>query len=278
MLRRRSRRRPLPGPQEAASNLTSAPATPDAAVTFEGWGMRTNRSLPWDDEYQWGSLRSSLEAMRSFDLGPLMRTMVPDVDMLMWRHWVVAFSVRYAVCMTLNPPDMALAECGVGDGMSAFVALRELDDIATTREQPFRFELHLYDSFAAMRTTDLTDAEGAGGAPYEDSSVGRTRANLARFSDSLVWHLGYVPDSFSDPPPSPARLHWLHVDLNSSKPTVEVCKFFLPRLHPRGAILFDDYGDQKFVETKQAIDQFFRDVPGLLLKFATGQALFLNAA
>jgi hypothetical protein len=274
--RRDDRSSSATAPDPLAALLESAAANQPVEATFEGWGMRTDRALPWDDDYQWASLRESLTALRSFDLGPVMRIMVPDVDLLAWRHWVVAFTVRYVERMNAAVEDMTLAECGVGDGMSAFVALRELRDITAQRAR-FVPEFHLYESFAPMRECDLSETELANPV-YESLSLDRTQRNLAGFEDSLVWHVGYLPESLEQPPRSPARVDWLHIDLNASKPTVAACRYFLPRLCARGVILFDDYGDQKFSDTKKAVDRFLADAAGLLLKFPTGQAVYLHAA
>jgi hypothetical protein len=68
----------------------------------------------------------------------------------------------------------------------------------------------------------------------------------------------------------------LHIDLNSSSPTIEALKFFYEKLNSKGIILFDDYGHQTYEPTKYAIDNFFNNLDGQLIAFPTGQAMFIK--
>jgi hypothetical protein len=244
-------------------------------ITFDGWGMTTTHALPWDDAHRWASLRASLEAMHGFDMGDETLGMVSgNIGILSWRHWVVAFAVRYAASFAARARLIG-AECGVGEGMSAFIALRELADIAANRRR-FQYRLHLYDAFAPMRSENLRESEQWQVGQYRSVSLERTRSNLRGFTDRTVWHVGHVPESFDAGPRGPRRVHYLHIDINSAAATLDACRYFLPRLHARAAVLLDDYGHMHYSDTKQVVDDFFADVPGQLLKFPTGQAMFLH--
>ncbi len=65
-------------------------------------------------------------------------------------------------------------------------------------------------------------------------------------------------------------------DLNSAKPTESALDFFYPRLVPGGVILFDDYGWDAYEDTKNAIENFFTNKPGILMKLPTGQAIYFH--
>ena len=77
-------------------------------------------------------------------------------------------------------------------------------------------------------------------------------------------------------PESPHSIVYLHIDLNSAKPTLAALNFFYPRLVKGGVILFDDYGWREYKDTKKVVDEFFSSKPGILLKLATGQAIYYH--
>jgi len=89
-----------------------------------------------------------------------------------------------------------------------------------------------------------------------------------------MYHVGYIPDSFSASPPD--KIIYLHIDLNSTKPTIDALNFFSPRLLQGGIIIFDDYGNTGYPDTKKQIDEFFKNKPGVLMKSPTGQAIFFR--
>ncbi len=67
-----------------------------------------------------------------------------------------------------------------------------------------------------------------------------------------------------------AILYSLFVALNIA------LEFFYPRLVVGGVILFDDYGWDAYEDTKNTIENFFKDKPGLLMKIPTGQAIYFH--
>ena len=93
---------------------------------------------------------------------------------------------------------------------------------------------------------------------------------------NIIFHQGYIPNLFNTLPKSPENIIYLHIDLNSAKPTISTLEYFLPRLVPGGVILFDDYGWSPYFDTKNAIDEFFYDKSGTLLKLPTGQAIYFH--
>lgn len=232
--------------------------------TFTGWQMTTWHQLPWIDG--WEAFCLAAETVRHFD-----RTHVDageTVDALIWRHWNIAFSVHYVIEKS-GPEDLLAVECGVGDGLTAhFAATQALVEGAD------QFELHLYDSWRAMRCEILTDAEQPVTESYGDLSQTRTRLNLAHFSTHLRWHPGFIPATLDET--APESISWLHIDLNSAATTTAVLEFFWPRLQTDGVIVFDDYGWTFFDETRVAVNEFFASRPGTLLPLPTGQAFYFR--
>ena len=188
----------------------------------------------------------------------------------MWRHWLIHFSIRY-VSNSTHSPEYNFVECGVADGMTAFFALREIK-----RNSKFnKFQMYLYDSWDSMKKEDLLDSEITNVGRYFNLNIERTQKNLLDFKNNTVFHHGYVPDSFSNSS-QPEEIVYLHIDLNSTKPTIDALNFFFPRLLKGGIIIFDDYGNTGYPDTKKQIDEFFKNKPGALMKSPTGQAIFFR--
>lgn len=246
------------------------------SVTFNGWNMITNHALPWDDDFQWENFRKTCEDIKKeFEFGPDIGYNPDNVDSLKWRHWFVVFSANYALELIKTSKDdeqnpLNFVECGVADGMTSYFLLKELE-----RKQ-IKYKLHLYDSWDEMRKEYLSSSEIGHTGLYKNLNLERTKRNLSNFSSNIIFHQGYIPDSLIVEPPSPNKsIVYLHIDLNSSYPTLAALEFFFPKMIPGGVILFDDYGWKGYEDTKKVIDKFFSSESGILLKMPTGQALYI---
>ena len=111
---------------------------------------------------------------------------------------------------------------------------------------------------------------------YANLSIDVTKKNLSEFNEKIIYHQGFIPESLHSDPSSPEFIVYLHIDLNSAKPTIDVLNFFLPRLVAGGVIVFDDYAWEGYEDTKKVIDAYFRDKPGLIMKLPTGQAIYYH--
>lgn len=105
-----------------------------------------------------------------------------------------------------------------------------------------------------------------------------TKKNLKKFNEHLIYHQGRIPSLLQEKPDPPNRVLYLHIDLNSSKPTLAVLEFFYPHLVPGSVILLDDYGWDAYEDTKNTIESFFADKDGLLMKLPTAQAIYFHKA
>jgi O-methyltransferase len=237
---------------------------------FSGWGMKTDHEVPWNDEYNWKSFRSAcVEVKQNFELTENIPSTVPDVDALMWRHWIVSYATRMALKFS-KTNEYNFAECGVADGQTSFFTLQEIKEQGKLQKST----MHLYDSWAGMEKERLLETEYDRIGEYHTLELARTKRNLKEFKEHIVYHVGYVPNSFKNNPPE--SVVFLHIDLNSAKPTLSTLDFFFPRLVNNGIILFDDYGDLFYGETKRAVDKFFKDKFGVLEKLPTGQAIYYH--
>ena len=190
---------------------------------------------------------------------------IKKTDDLLWRHWNIAFAVRHAIEFT-NSKYPIFVEVGVGDGLSAFYALREIKQHNEVSE----YVMHLYDTWGNLKKEDFERNETA--YIYSNLDRERTKNNLLEFSSNLVYHEGYVPDTFGIG--SPKLISYLHIDVSTAYDYISTLEFFYPRLLSGGVIIFDDYGSKSHREAKNMIDDFLHDKLGVLQKLPTRQAIY----
>jgi len=240
---------------------------------FSGWGMKTEAELPWNDEYVGDIFRQAcIDMKKNFEFSKnTTGTNKKNVDGLLWRHWIVSHSVLHSLKFA-DTTDYNFVECGVGEGMTAFFALRE---ISFQKDIP-KLTMHLYDSWGMMKKESLLENESHYVGRYANLDVNVTKKNLAEFSDIVIYHQGSIPESFETLVKSPDSIVYLSIDLNSVKPTLATLEYFFPRLVKGGIILFDDYGQEGYLDTKKAIDKFFSNKSGILFKLPTSQAIYYH--
>jgi len=245
---------------------------PDVAH-FEGWGMTTNHEHPWNDQYQGEIFRQASQEVKNeiefVDKEEIGYENKKRIDLLLWRHWNISYAVRFSLEFA-ETTEYNFVECGVGEGITSFFILSELN---AKREIKDRCELHLYDAWASMKEENLVEGEKNYAGRYSGLSIQRTKDNLSKFSIKINFNPGYLPESLYSNN-SPEKICFLHIDLNSSKPTLGALEFFYSRLVKGGTIVFDDYAHSGYEETKIVVDEFFKDKSGLLQKLPTGQAIY----
>jgi len=241
---------------------------------FTGWGMKTEHEPAWNDRF-YEDFNQDCKDLNLFELTPSSAFKHDNLHQQKWIHWNVNFSIIHALKFAKSD-DYNFVECGVADGLTAFIALRTI----LKHKKNADFTIHLYDSWSSMRSDLILDSEKQSPyiktPKYTDLSIDRTKKNLKEFDKNIIYHKGYIPDSLNETPKSPDSIMYLHVDLNSSKPTLDVLNYFMPRLVEGGIILFDDYGWNAYKDTKFVIDEFIQKQKGSFLKFPTGQAVYFN--
>ena len=134
--------------------------------------------------------------------------------------------------------------------------------------------MHLYDSWDCLREEALTNEEYYIKNRYLNNSFERVKKNLGEFEKYITYHVGYIPESLTYNPKLKENIVYLHIDLNSAKATLATLEYFYTQIIKGGIILFDDYGWEGFGDTKEIIDKFFHNKPGILLKLPTSQAIY----
>jgi O-methyltransferase len=239
---------------------------------FSGWGMKTGHELPWNDNYNWKTFRDSHKYIQEHfnfsndGIGMNKK----NLDELLYRHWYVSYCTKHAIEFS-DTNNYNFVECGTANGVTAYFSLKEI----TNNLKNSQFSMHLYDAWDAMQEKGLLDTEIGHVGNYSKLDINITKKNLKEFENNLTFHVGYIPESLI-PEKSPESISYMHIDLNSATPTLKALEFFHPKLVKGGVILFDDYGQEEYIETKNVIDKFFSDKPGLLLKFPTSQAVYFR--
>jgi len=246
---------------------------------FTGWGISTESLPPWwngqGDAIAKDFLKAHADVVARVEADQFRLSQFSEVQdktrrlgELMWRHYIVFWSVRYA-CRTTASPVKNLVECGVCDGLTAHFAMT-----AARGDAPFR--AFLFDAWESMKGEQLLPSEQGAAGAYSYLSVENTKRNLAGFDGSAVFVKGTIPESFEAGAALPADVVWLHIDLNASRPTAAALEVMFDRMPAGGLALFDDYGWDGFADTKAVIDAFLARRRGVLLPMPTGQAILFK--
>jgi len=240
---------------------------------FCGMAIKTEAENPWNDKYGHDIfLKSINEIKKSFKFSLDERGVdLHTIEISLWRYWLVSFATKFAI-ENAQTSEYNFVECGVADGFSAFISLKEISGNSKTE----KFSMHLYDAWGAMNANELLKSEKSKVGKYDHLSINIVKYNLTQFKENIVYHPGYIPKSFNAQPESPKSIVYLSIDLNSAIPTQETLKKFFPALVKGGVIIFDDYGFSEYADTKKVVDKFFHNKPGILLKLPTGQAIFFR--
>lgn len=247
---------------------------------FSGWGMTTITLPPWTTGggdplvREFTTVHAEVvERVRAGRFHLSQFADAPDktrvLNELMWRHYLVFWSARYAA-RTTGVPVKTLVECGVCDGLTSFFAMR-----AVQTSGPFK--AYLYDAWEGMKTPYLLGSEQAAAGSYAYLALDATKNNLLDFASETTYVKGFIPESFAAAP-LPSDVVWLHIDLNSAIPTEAALETLYGRMPPGAVILFDDYGWRAYQDTKAVVEKFAAGRNGLLLPVPTGQAIFFKLA
>jgi O-methyltransferase len=166
-------------------------------------------------------------------------------------------------------------ECGTFKGDMAWVVLQ-----AIGAERIPRF--WLFDSFEGFSpdyssADDFPDNPGfldfANGFYRQAGLYEYVRDRFASFANVTLIK-GFLPDTLDAA--TPARIGFLHIDLNSPRAEIAVLERLFERVLPGGVIVFDDYGWEMFHKQKKAEDDFMRRHGHEILELPTGQGLAIK--
>lgn len=254
-------------------------------ITFSGWGMTIfDRNPPWIKNYFNNTGANSfikfdkkiiqLVSKKKFILSQYSKldnnyNPIKALKEFRWRHYILCWTINYLCKFTDVKKNLNLVELGVHDGMSAFFAASQLSD------NKIFFKLFLYDSWGPMLAKNLTNKELKSVGSYHYLNFNNVVNNLKAFKKSIIFNKGYLPDSLATAK-NPKTIQWLHIDLNSTRPTIDSLKFFFSKISKNGIILFDDYGFNEHLETKIAVDKYLINKKGSLFHLPTGQSIFFK--
>ena len=246
--------------------------------SFEGWGMTTTSTNP-----PWISITSNhlkkfneihykisndIKKSNFIDTTPENKEVFDTIETLeglKWRHYIICATIDMVSDTTNNKN---FVECGVGDGLSISYVLNK---IPTQKSKVF-----LYDSWSPMIKKHLfTKKEYNKIGSYKNLNFKITKKNLQNHPHQLQFNKGYIPEVFNKSI-NPEYITWLHIDLNSSIPTLKCLEFFYDKIEINGLIIFDDYGWKGYEDTKEVIDIFLNHKKGVFFQFPTGQAVFIK--
>ena len=246
---------------------------------FSGWGMTTKR-MPWVDSHSYFS-RSFYdvdnEVFRMVQEGTISLTQFSDINVqdtlkdLRWRHYFVLVAAHTAIRNTTSA-KVVFVECGVCDGLTILYAVKASSDYDVD------VKTYLYDSWGEMKDEHLLDSEKGSKGKYSYLDINTTMRNLKSIDDNnLVFNKGYIPDIF-DKANNPENLNFLHIDLNSARPTIQALDYFWEDLVCGGVVLFDDYAYPGYESTKSAVDEWANSRLVSVIQLPTGQGLIIKDA
>jgi hypothetical protein len=245
-------------------------------IEFVGWKMATGTRVPWHgggsntlaqafakcDQELMGYISSRNVILTQFQP----KSVDVEVAQLRWRHYIVYWSATIS-SLLVGGDNRNFVEMGVCDGLTAWYASR------ARQSQNCGGEFFLYDAWEGMRSELLTASERNSAGSYSYLDIENTKKNLAMCGqDKFVYVKGCIPESFSQSR-HPEKIAWMHIDLNSSMPTIASLDFFWGRLLPGGLVLLDDFAWPGYEETQTEVEKWCQSRALEILQFPTGQAL-----
>jgi hypothetical protein len=183
---------------------------------------------------------------------------------LLWRLHVLCWCARNALRL-----EGDFVECGVFRGFMTAVAARYLDFAARPRRW------HLYDTFEGIPQEQL-DPGHSNPSGYREAGLHESVVRRFAAYPNIEIHRGRVPEALAGS--APARIAFLHLDMNSSRAEVGALQLLYDRLLPGAFLLLDDYGWYAYREQKLAEDAFFEKRGVGVLELPTGQGLLVKPA
>ena len=223
-----------------------------------------NSALPYFLEIQ-KELEDNIKS-NYINLNQFGKKSLDKVIELKWRHYIVALSIKFA---TKEKTEINLVETGVADGLTAWFALKTI-----SKEKKKINKFYLYDSWEKMNEKYLDEKEYKKINKFSKNDLENTKNNLREFSN-IEYVKGFIPDIFENKNIDHTKnCNWLHIDLNSSGPTIDTLNFFEKKMVDNGVILFDDFGWVSHELARVEIEKWCAKRNGILWPFPTGQAIF----
>ena len=152
---------------------------------FVGHGMKINHEPPWLDESKDSVFNQTSKDIKKFQFGVVHSTGIDvhRIDALLWRHWIVSYSTKHAIEFA-KTNEYNFVECGVGDGLSAFYTLREIQH---HEKDLTNAKFHLFDSWGPMKEEDLLSSEIESKDRYSELKLDTTKSNLKEIKTRFIY-------------------------------------------------------------------------------------------
>lgn len=196
-----------------------------------------------------------------------------DNDTIAWRLHTLVWAARSALKL-----EGDFVECGVFKGDFSWV-ITQTTDFLTSGKQFF-----LYDTFEGLseKYSSPEDFDNDLGfwklskEAYQVTDLYDSVCKRFRGMGQVKIIKGVLPDSLGKD--APAKIAFLHLDLNSHRAEIGVLEALFDRVVPGGVIVFDDYGWKLFYKQKDAEDLFMKKRGHDILELPTGQGLVIKKA
>lgn len=199
---------------------------------------------------------------------------IGGIDTYHW-HWRIHLGLWAA--KVASGLDGDFVECGVNRGFLSSAVMEYLDWNTLDRD------FYLLDTFAGLDPHYVSESERQGGALRRNSEnlqsgfyvrgVDEVRENFAQWPRARIV-VGAVPEILDQV--TPARVAYLHIDMNSAPPEVAALSHFWDRLVAGAPVLLDDYAYLGYTAQRLAMDDFAHAHDVTVCALPTGQGLIIR--
>ena len=230
------------------------------------WGdrlMTLDKSVAWRSDPKFTAAFARLSTSTG-------QTQYKSPDGIAWRLNTLVWAARNAMML-----EGDFVECGVFEGEMSWLVTQVVD---VSSRQFYLYDT--FDGFSPKYSSAETDTPHNPGAfalhdrIYRDPSLYPRVTALFADQPNVRIVRGVVPDSLHGT--APARIAYVHIDMNSPGPEIGALELLLDRIAPGAAIILDDYGWRLFQKQKEAADAFFAARGYTILELPTGQGLVLK--
>lgn len=180
-----------------------------------------------------------------------------------WKIHTYCWAARSALAL-----EGDFVECGVFEGLYSAAMTRYLDWGNAPKT------LYLYDTFAGLDPAYSSPSERDINQYYalRPEWHGEVVARFAGYANVRVVK-GVVPTALDS---APARIAFLHLDMNAAAAETAALDRLFPRIVPGGFVLMDDYGRFEQRELHAALKAWMTEAGYSVLELPTGQGMVVK--
>jgi O-methyltransferase len=180
------------------------------------------------------------------------------------------------VCQALLSQKGDLIECGVHTGTSSYLIASMMDRYSHPSAK--LFSIDSFEGFpppSAQDENPKTKKQFFHQGGHSNTSFETVKRTLQlNHCSSIQVIQGWIPETFVKV--DSTELCFAHIDVDLYYPTLHSLEFIYSRMIGGGIVLIDDYGFPMCGGAKQAVDEFLRNKPDILIPIPSGQAFFIK--